>query len=87
MNDNIIKEVSVMIMDGSDNDKVSYIKDVVWEWSDPTVRQVMVYALDADHPSTIVIRTKINDASFVHMRDRIERRYPGLCTFNPPMSV
>lgn len=82
-----VKELSVIIMDGSDNDVVNFIQQVVWEWSDPSVRQVMVYELDEDHPSTIVMRTKIDDDSAVHLQSIINRRYPGLCTFNPPMAV
>lgn len=87
MNGKTIKELSVVVMDGTDKDKVDYIQALIWEWSDPSVRQIMVYELGKDHPSTIVMRTKIDDESAMHLQNFIERRYPGLCMFNPPMTV
>lgn len=87
MNSKNIKELSVIVMDGSDNDRVDYIKALIWEWSDPSVRQIMVYELDENHPSVLVMRTKIDDDSAIHLQNIIERRYPGLCTFNPPIAV
>lgn len=87
MNGKILKELSVIVMDGSDSDKVSYIRALVWEWSDPSVKQIMIYELDENHPTTIVMRTKIDEESARHLQNIIERRYPGLCTFNPPMTI
>lgn len=87
MNNKNLKELSVIIMDGSDNDKVDYIRALVWEWSDPSVRQIMFYELDENHPSTLVMRTKISDDYAKDLQNIIERRYPGLCIFNPPMRI
>lgn len=82
-----LKEISVVIMDGSNQETVDYITAMVFEWSDPSVRSMMVYELSENHPSTIVIRSKVADEHYDLLCNRIERRYPGLCIFNPPMTV
>ena len=87
MNVDKIKDVSVIIMDGSDKRKVSYITAILGEWSDPTVRNMMVCTLSEDHPTTVVIKTKMSDYYLSVAQNEIEYLYPGLCVFNPPMTV
>lgn len=87
MDGKIIKEVSIIITDGTNQDIVSDIRSLVWEHSDLTVDQIMVYRLSANHPTALVIRSKMNDDSYAYVKKRIEEMYPGLCTFNPPMRV
>jgi hypothetical protein len=82
-----LKEISVVIMDGSNQEIVDYIAAAVFDLSDLSVRSVMIYELSENHPSTIVVRSKMTDECYVEMRNRIELRYPGLCMFNPPMMV
>lgn len=82
-----IKTNTVVIMDGTDKRKVEYVRSLCEAWSPIAVGKPMVWPLSKDHPSMIVIKTQLNDYEVDHVNGIIEKQFPGLCMFNPPMAV
>lgn len=81
------KEVTCVIMHRvSDTDK-GQITNILKLYSCTDVEQMMVYKLSKNHPDKTVIKTKMYPDLYTGARELIERDYPGLCMFNPPMAV
>lgn len=87
LNEYGLRQISVVIMDASDKNTTMYIARMVKEWSPVSAGEPLVYNLSKNHPSTIVVKTEMYDKDFIQMKDRIKRRFPGLCMFNPALAV
>lgn len=74
-----INDYTIVIMDGSDPKIVTNVLEVVLGLN------TTCEPMDIDHPTTMVITTKTTSACFDKMTNVLERLYPGLCVFNPPM--
>ena len=82
-----VKKFSTVVMDGTNRETLKRILDIVWMWADGACGEIKCHALDKNHPSMVVIESKMYTYHFNQMRSIIEANYPGLCIFNPPMKV
>lgn len=82
-----LKTNTVIIMDGTQVDKVLYIASMLREWSPIGVDDPKLDWVDRDRLSMVKVRVNMYETDLIKVNERIERRYPGLCIFNPPMAV
>lgn len=85
MAESIVTKRTILVMDGSNEKIVGNIIELV----DHIAKELSVKAicrdLDGGHPTIKIIETAMDEERFVVTQDLIERRYPGLCVFDPPM--
>ena len=87
MKGNKLKTNTIVIMDGTNPDKVIYIANMLKEWSPIGVDDPRLDWLDVERSSMVVAKVKMYETDLVKVNERIEKHYPGLCIFNPPMAV
>lgn len=85
MSKNRKRKYTVVITDGSN---VHTVKCIL-EWFDCLTNRrfgkTKCRQLSKEHPTTLVVKTKMREDSFNLLQNGIESVYPGLCVFNPPM--
>ena len=77
---------TIVIMDSSNKGNVTYITDMLRAWN-AYGGNPRVYPLSKNHSSILVVKMQLEERDINHVNDLIERRFPGLCIFNPPMAV
>lgn len=79
----IVKDYKTLIMDGSNKEVVDEILNTMDVFIGD--EHVTCEPLDSKHPTIIVINTKTDEFAYAITKAMIEKLYPGLCIFNPPM--
>lgn len=88
MKERNLKMNTVVIMDGTNQNTVEYITAMLREWSPVSSGEPVVYPMSRNyHPSKMVVKTEVYEDELDKLNSLIERRFPGLCMFNPPMAV
>lgn len=86
MRDAYCKTFRTVIMDGTDSEIVGFIvNDLIDDLNRESYGKSTCRPLDDKHPSMIVVETYTREHMYNEMRDLIDRCYPGLCIFNPPI--
>ena len=81
----IVKDYATVVMDGSDTKVVRGILEMIDAIVEGRGRRTSCRLLDKQHPTTMVITTKTDVNTYGFVQKVIEKMYPGLCVFNPPM--
>ncbi len=81
----IIKDYATVVMDGSNTEVVRNIIDMIDTIIEGRGRHMSSHLLDKQHPTTMVIKTRTDVNTYGFVQKVIEKLYPGLCVFNPPM--
>lgn len=85
MTGSIVKDYATVVMDGSNTEVVRNIIDVIDAITDGRRGRMSCHLLDKQHPTTMVIKTSTDVSTYDFVQKVIEKLYPGLCVFNPPM--
>lgn len=85
MSNNYADKYTTVVMDGSHDDVVRHIIEIIDDLTKQEFGKSTCGPLDSDHPTMMVIRTKTRPSAYRVIQYIVELRYPGLCVFNPPM--
>lgn len=81
----VVKDYATVVMDGSNTEVVRNIIDMIDTIIEGKGRRMSNHLLDKQHPTTMVIKTRTDVNTYGFVQKVIEKLYPGLCIFNPPM--
>ena len=81
----IVKDYATVVMDGSNTEIVRNIIEMIDAITNGRRGPMSCHLLDKQHPTTMVIKTKTDVNTYGFIQRVIEKLYPGLCIFNPPM--
>lgn len=81
----IVKDYATVVMDGSNTEVVRNIIDMIDTITEGRRKRMACHLLDKQHPTTMVIKTRTDVNTYDFVQRVIEKMYPGLCVFNPPM--
>lgn len=79
------KKFYTVVMDGTREDHVDFVKEIMDDLNNKEFGKSTCRPLDDKHPSKIVIETRTTKDMYDSMMQVIERTLPGRCIFNPPM--
>lgn len=82
-----VKDVQTVIWDGSNQEVVDDIISMIDEANKNRGHKATCRSMDEGHPTTMVIETRISGLIYGVVQKLIEKKYPGLCMFNPPLVV
>lgn len=85
MTGTIVKDYATVVMDGSNTEVVRKIIDMIDTITEGRRKKMSCHLLDKQHPTTMVIKTSTDVDTYGFIQKVIEKLYPGLCVFNPPM--
>jgi hypothetical protein len=80
-----IAKVQFIVMDGSDERVMDNIIGLVNHITKDLFVEATCRPLDDKHKTMIVVETVMDDETFELVQKLIEKRWPALCVFNPPM--
>lgn len=83
----IVKKYSTVVMDGSDMEVISFITGLISLITRGRHGGVTCRPLDDEHPTMMVIETRTTKNTYDVIEEMLTEYYPGLCVFNPPMSI
>ena len=81
----IVKDYATVVMDGSNTEVVRNIIDMIDTITKGRRKRLACRLLDKQYPTTMVIETRTDVNTYDFVQRVIEKMYPGLCVFNPPM--
>lgn len=79
------KKFYTVVMDGTREDHVDFVKEIIDELNDKEFGKSICRPLSEEYPDKIVIETRTTEFKYEAMQQVIERTLPGRCIFNPPM--
>jgi predicted double-glycine peptidase len=86
MYDTFGRKFRTVVMDGTDTEIVNFImSDLIDDMNFEKYGKSTCQPLDDKHPSMIVIETYTTEDMYHTMQGVIDKCYPGLCIFNPPI--
>lgn len=79
------KKYSTVIMDGSNKETVENILRWFDCFTNRRFGKTKCRPLDKNHKTMLVVNVKLYEDSYELLQSSIEKVYPALCVFNPPM--
>lgn len=80
-----VKDYATVVMDGSNTEVVRDIIGMIDAITVGRRGKMSCHLLDKQHPTTMVIKTMTDVNTYDFVQRVIEKLYPGLCVFNPPI--
>lgn len=81
----VVKDYKTIIMDGSDETVVRKIIDIIDKMTAKRYGASTEHIFDEDHPTMKVIETTTTSGGYLVIKNVLNKTYPGLCVFDPPM--
>ena len=79
------KKFYTVVMDGTREDHVDFVMNIIDDLNDKELGKSTCRPLDNKHPDKIVIETRTTEVKYGLIQYMIDLALPGRCIFNPPM--